>query len=135
MPVGCISIQADVFLAHASVFSGCVRPNECQRPLHRRRFRFWRSEVGEEEGQLPTSLLAITTAVKSIEEILSSILCSQTGGEKEKEKDNQREEQYVKSREKEKMHGERERKVNQERKAWKRTEMQGGSEKVREIQF
>lgn len=110
VPLGCISMQADAFLAHASVFSGCVRLNECQRPLHRSQFRFWRSEVGEEEGQLPTSLLAITTAVKSIKEILSSILSSQTGGEKENEKDDQRAEQYVEmsSREKEELHGETE---------------------------
>lgn len=108
-------MQAAVFLAHASVFSGCVRPDECQSPLHRRRFRFWRSEVGEEEGQLPTSFLAITTTVKSIEEILCSILSSQTGGEKEKEKDDQREEHCVRSREEEEMHTERGRREREPR--------------------
>lgn len=77
-------MQADVFLAHASVFSGCVRPDECQSPLHRHKFRFWRSEVREEEGQLPSSLFTITTGMKSIEEFLSSILSSQTAREKEK---------------------------------------------------
>lgn len=86
VPVGRISMHADVFLAHASVFSGCVRPNECQRPLHRRRFRFWRFKVREEEGQLPTSLLTITTTMKSIEETLSSVLSSQTWEKKRKRK-------------------------------------------------
>lgn len=91
VPVGCISMQADMALAHASIFSGCVRQDKCQSPLHRRPFR--RSKVGEEEGQLPTSLLTITTAVKSIERILSPILSSQTGGEKEKDEDDRQEEQ------------------------------------------
>lgn len=121
VPVGCVSMQADVFLAHASVFSGCVRPDECQSPLHRRWFRFWRSEVGEEEGQLPTSLLAITTAMKSIEEILSSILSSQTGEKKrEREMINERSNTCDREGRKKEMHMERgrkgERKANQEKK-------------------
>lgn len=86
----CVSV-----LAHAcfcvfgtgptSVLSGSVRPDESQCPLHTLFLPILlRSrgcpKVGEEEGELPASLLDVLTAVHGVEQSLRAVLCPQAAG-------------------------------------------------------
>lgn len=75
--------NADVMLAHASVFPGSVWADERQRPLHmllfrpgllRARVRHRHPEVWEEERQLPAGHLSVAAAVQGVENARGAVL-------------------------------------------------------------
>lgn len=68
-----------------SFFSGNVRPDKSQCPLHTLflpiLLRCWsRPKVGEEEGELPAGLVDVLTAVHGVEQCLCAVLCPQAAG-------------------------------------------------------